>query len=725
MGQVFSSKGTSPDKTYVNAINNFKTPENKTDLLRVLGMAKFLARFVPNMSKITAPLRHLTRQDVTWSWSREHDEALNNLRKLITQAPVLQYFDPNKEVTIQCDASKDGLGACLLQNNHPIGFVSRSLTKSEQMYSQIEKELLAISFAVAKFHYYIYGREVSVQSDHKPLEAIFKKNLNNVSPRLQRLLLKLAGYDLNVCFTPGSQLHIADFLSRAPITENVLVSGNTDVKVVHSLASQAPVSDAKKEEFRKATENDSILKEVKHYVLNHWPEFGKLPPHLKHYYRLKQNIKVDEGLLFLNKKIIVPNSLKHSMLHLIHEGHLGINKCKRRARECLYWKGMASDIEHYIKECHACAKFSCANAKEPLMSHKQPSRAWQRIACDIFSFRNKDYLAVIDAFSNWVELALLPSKEAHNVIIVLKSIFSRFGIPQILQADNMPFNSNTFLEFAKEWDFQTVFSSPRYPQSNGLAEKGVGICKSLLKRCSETKTDISVALMNYRNTTLKDMGHSPAQLLLNKSIKTKMPCTNSILKPKLNNKVSIKDMQSKKLDTQKFYYDRHAKPLSDLNVNDKVYLFDCDSHTWLPAVVKSICKEPRSYIVETNEGSLLRRNRKFLKERKEEGGNPSYCYTGIAAYESPVNYHFDDNYINNSCVHNSVNPTSSASDHAPSTVGSYVDPINRAENDVVNSSFNEETLPAPSSSVAGNVSTGRLRDRLKIKLPSRYRDCVN
>lgn len=145
----------------------------------------------------------------------------------------------------------------------------------------------------------------------------------------------------------------------------------------------------------------------------------------------------------------------------------------------------------------------------------------------------------------------------------------------------------------------------------------------------------------------------------------------------------------------------------------------------LPAVVKSICKEPRSYIVETNEGSLLRRNRKFLKERKEEGGNPSYCYTGIAAYESPVNYHFDDNYINNSCVHNSVNPTSSASDHAPSTVGSYVDPINRAENDVVNSSFNEETLPAPSSSVAGNVSTGRLRDRLKIKLPSRYRDCVN
>lgn len=317
-------------------------------------MAKFLAKFVPNMSKVTSPLRNLTRKDVPWAWSAEHDKSIQNLKTLISKAPVLQYFDPNKETVLQCDASKDGLGACLLQDNHPIAFVSRSLTKCEQMYSQIEKELLAIAFGVAKFHYFIYGRPVTVQSDHRPLEAIAKKSLTSVSPRLQSLLLKLSGYNLKICYTPGSQLYIADFLSRAFLTNDISISGNTSVKVVHSLAKQAPISEAKKEEFQRAIQNDNTLKEVKNFIINSWPDYNQLSTELKHFHKLRDQIRLDSGLLFLNNKVIVPTALKQSMLHLIHEGHLGINKCKRRARECLYWKGIASDIEKYVQGCSVC-----------------------------------------------------------------------------------------------------------------------------------------------------------------------------------------------------------------------------------------------------------------------------------------------------------------------------------------------------------------------------------
>lgn len=194
-------------------------------------------------------------------------------------------------------------------------------------------------------------------------------------------------------------------------------------------------------------------------------------------------------------------------------------------------------------------------------------------------------------------------------------MFARFGIPEKLQADNMPFNSREFLEFAREWDFECIFSSPRYPKSNGLEEKGVPICKALIKKSLSTKTDISKALMNYRNTVLKDIGLSPAQLLVNKCIKTKLPCTLPQLRPKLNSNVIQSHMNRRKI--QKTYYDKQAKPLNPLSANEKMMLYDSNSKTWKPAQVEKICAQPRSYIVKTNDGQCVRRNRSFLKKIQE------------------------------------------------------------------------------------------------------------
>lgn len=615
MGQVFSQKGISPDQNFVQAVTESKVPENKTELLRVLGMAKYLAKFIPNMSKLTAPLRELTRENVPWTWSTIHENSLKNLKQAIVQAPVLKYFNPNEEVIIQCDASKDGLGACILQNEHPVIFASRSMTKSEQLYAQIEKELLAITFAVEKFHYFIYGRHAIVQSDHKPLESIFKKDLCNAPARLQRLMLKLLNYNVKIKYTPGSKLLIADFLSRASLsnTNNVLVPGvgNTDKQVVHDLATRIPMSETRKVEFREATANDGILSKLINYVTNGWPARHQVQAELKHYYNFKKNIRVIDGLIFFDKKIVVPSVLRTYMLQLIHEGHLGINKCKRRARQCLYWKGISVDIEKYVSNCPTCIKFSNLNVKEPLKQHDLPKRAWQRVATDIFTFSGRDYLVVIDSYSNWIEMSQLQSKDATHIIYVLKSIFSRFGIPEVLQADNNPFNSEKFLIFAKDWDFQCIFSSPKYPQSNGLAEKGVNICKNMLKKCIETKTDINIALLNYRNTELADIKYSPAQLLLNKSIKTKLPCNTNILKPSINSKaVEYRIVKRKR---QKLYYDKNSKSLSKLCPGNSVVYYDVNKRSWYPASVISVCKEPRSYIIQTKSGSTLRRNRKFLK----------------------------------------------------------------------------------------------------------------
>ena len=161
----------------------------------------------------------------------------------------------NKAVTVQCDASQDGLGACLIQEGKPVAFASRSLSPAERNYAQIEKKLLSIVFACEKFHQYVYGhRAVTIESDHRPLEYIWKKPLSKTPPRLQRLMLRLQLYDFKIKYVPGKYLYLADTLSRAYQTDTHDAKINQDlVQVVHSLIINLPVTTTKFDEIQQAT----------------------------------------------------------------------------------------------------------------------------------------------------------------------------------------------------------------------------------------------------------------------------------------------------------------------------------------------------------------------------------------------------------------------------------------------------------------------------------------
>ena len=136
------------------------------------------------MSAINAPIRELLKKETQFSWLPEHERAFQTVKQIFSAEPLLKMYDESKKVTIQCDASSKGLGACLPQEGKPIAYASWSLTETEQRWFQIEKELLAIVFAAERFHQYIYGKEVEVESDHKPLETILKKPIENASPRI-------------------------------------------------------------------------------------------------------------------------------------------------------------------------------------------------------------------------------------------------------------------------------------------------------------------------------------------------------------------------------------------------------------------------------------------------------------------------------------------------------------------------------------------------------------
>ena len=129
--------------------------------MRFLGMVKYLSKFMPHLSRACEPMRTLTHKVVEWSWLHQH--TFDKVKKVITQISVLQYYDVKKEVTLQCDASQDGLGTSL-QEDKPVAFASRALTFAERNYLQIEKELLVVVFAADKFEQYIYGRTATVES---------------------------------------------------------------------------------------------------------------------------------------------------------------------------------------------------------------------------------------------------------------------------------------------------------------------------------------------------------------------------------------------------------------------------------------------------------------------------------------------------------------------------------------------------------------------------------
>ena len=217
-GHLLTREGLHVDPKKVEAIEKIPEPEDAKAVQRLLGSENYLAKFVPHLSDILEPLRWLMDKDTELCWLHIHQEAFDRTKKVLTSTPVLQYYDVKEPVFIQCDASDGGLGAGLLQDGLPVVYASRALTVTERNYAQIEKELLAIVFTYEKFDQYVYGREkVHVQSDHKSLEVIFRKPLATAPKRLHRMLLRLQRYSLDVTYTRGSEMYIADTMSRAYI----------------------------------------------------------------------------------------------------------------------------------------------------------------------------------------------------------------------------------------------------------------------------------------------------------------------------------------------------------------------------------------------------------------------------------------------------------------------------------------------------------------------------
>ncbi len=340
-----------------------------------------------------------------------------------------------------------------------MSFASRALTQTETRYAQIE-ELLAIVFACEKFDEYIFGHDVvHVENDHKPLEEIFKKSLCDALARLQRILLQLQRYNLEVKYKKDSLMFITDTLSRAYLRKML---PSEEVKSLENLQ----VSLSRLTQIEQESALGPICADLQQVILEGWPgNIHECDLVLRPFFQFCDALIVQGNLVFCGPRLFVPSTLRKEFMSLAQSSHTRLGGA-------------------FVGQCDICLTHCDSQVQEPLLEHEVPPRPWAKVAADICFHSGRTLLVVVDCFSNFIEVDSLSSVTSKSVIRSLMATFSRFGVPDVLVTNNGPcFASSEFTKFVDQWNFQHVTSSAVYLQSNGKAKNAVPTVEPPVMKC--------------------------------------------------------------------------------------------------------------------------------------------------------------------------------------------------------------------------------------------------
>lgn len=608
-GRKYTDKGVFPDPDKVQDIINMQTPQNKDELQRFLGMLTFLSNHLPNISHHTATLRDLIKTGTPFEWSEDHQETFTKLKQLVGHNIGLTYFNPQEKTTLEVDASLKGLGAVLVQNNMPTAFASKALTTAQSNYSNIERECLAVIFGIQRFHQFLFGKEFEVITDCKPLEMIFRKPLHSAPPRLQRIMIKVQGYNFTVRHKAGIDNILPDVLSRLPnphTAEEFELDKSVDN--IDLDIDMLNFSYDKQSHIRNEVICDTTLSKLIQIIYEGWPTTMKdLPVDIRPYWNYRDELGVSNGILFKGNQVIIPESIRMDILKQLHEGHQGIEKTRRLARQYVYWPNFNKDIEKLCSSCKFCQEQQPKQAKEPIISHERPNKKWQKVGTDLFSTKGRNYLIIADYYSRYPYVKQINSLTAKTVVNSTKECLSLFGIPSEIVSDNGPCYLSEYDKMCEQLGITHTKISPRHPQGNGFIERQIGYIKPIIRKCIESNTDIDIALLNVRATPIDQYLPSPAELMFGYKLSTVLPNKTDEV-PNVNHAERMQQIK----ENQERYGNQHTKSLRPLLNDENVRILDPDKKIWFMGKVLSP-QGDRSYVIETEGGRIIRRNRVHLR----------------------------------------------------------------------------------------------------------------
>ena len=328
------------------------------------------------------------------------------------------------------------------------------------------------------------------------------------------------------------------------------------------------------------------------------------------------------------------------MIQLLHTGHLGLEKCLNRAKQFIYWPGLYDKLKDLITNCTTCLKFSAQKptSNKQHAGHEIPIHPWSKLTSDIFHFEGDSYLLIVGYTSCFPIIRKLNSITGKAIAHHMQSIFSEYRWPNTLVTDNGPcYTSKEFHTLMQSMSVNHLTSSPHYLQSNGLAEKYVGIIKTLFHKAKEEGTSPYTALMVYRNTPLNGTLQSPMQILQSRQARTDLPLSHAA-----RVQMGINHAPQPTAEILRVKYKMLSSPTHDIPIGQNVMYMEPNDKRWYPATVLSQLLEKRSYLIKIKDNVVYRKTQVHLKPYtpKKKIEPPELCTKDI-----------EQSLDNNHCVH--------------------------------------------------------------------------
>ena len=630
LGHSISAKGIQPVGAKVRAIRDAPRPQDILQLRSFLGMLNYYGKFLPNLAALLRPLYDLLQSATTWTWGDSQEQAFCKAKELLSSAPLLTHYDPEKPLVLSCDASPYGVGAVLSHrmedhSEQPVAYASRTLSSAERKYAQLDKEALSIVFGIKHFHQYLYGRKFIILSDHKPLQYLLGETRGippMASARIQRWALILSAYNYGICYRPGAD-H-ANGLSRLPLPDHVTeVPVPGDVLFVFQTLEGTPVRAA---QIRQWTDMDPVLSRVRRNVLKGWVDGDE--PEFQPYQSRAAELSVQDGCLLRGSRVIVPKEGREAVMSLLHKGHPGITRMKQLARGYVWWPGIDKELEFAVKTCADCQENYKSPARAPMHPWEWPDRPWARIHIDYAGpVKGKMILVIVDAHSKWIEAHAVGSATSRATIDKLQLVFATHGLPEVIVSDNgSSFTSEEFSAFVQSNGIKHLTSAPYHPASNGLAERAVQTLKNALEKDSSganLETQISLFLFHYRITPHSTTGVPPAELLLG----WRPRCRLDLLHPDISGRVQKKQV------AQKEGHDGNCRE-RELSAGQLVWVKNhASGRPWLPGTIVRALTDQR-YRISLEDGRVFDRHIDHVRNRvaKPDMDRPEVLPSGDQIY---------------------------------------------------------------------------------------------
>lgn len=500
LGHLINEDNYEPNKANVSAIVGMPTPSNINELRRFIGMTGFFRKFIQGYSEIVQPLNKLTHKDTPFVWTEEHQAAVNELKAILTNKPILCYPDYDKEFHCFTDASGVAQGAVLMQLKpgetnvyQAIAYASRTLSQAETRRAAVQNELGAIIFALRQFKVYIYGSKTVVHTDHRPLVFLMKRH--KVNDMLARWLVELQQYDVDIVHIEGKRNTVADCLSRAANEVEPLPDKDLEdiVEFPYCLTTSGVYRVFKPRgrnmtfDIVKEQNEDKDLADVIRFLKDQYNDSNSIPT--EYLDKLERMKLTHQGVLVIQyngrTRILVPAKMRRLLFDSFHEnvasgGHLFWRKSLEKAQRRYYWPGMRADFLEWTNLCLPCQrKRKLHPSSRELQSVVCTTAVFEKVGLDLTgplreSTRgNKYYLNIVCWFSKFVISVAIPDATTETVsrAFVEQGIL-KYGTPAEIVTDNARnFTSGDFKDIGQQLGLKHHFSIPHHSRGNGATER--------------------------------------------------------------------------------------------------------------------------------------------------------------------------------------------------------------------------------------------------------------